>query len=221
MLNALRRAPSTIRRAGTVCCVLVGLSALDARSAAAQNVVIDFEDLACGGTGANTFAGPYLSSGFSFASSSTNGFGNWCTGSPHFPGSTAMGNNAFSGITYLTKIGGGAFSLFSMKLAQLYYGSFAAQSILFTGILPNSSLVFQTFTIAANSGTPVLTQFQFTNAFRNVTQVSWSQGAVQVHQFDDVNANLTAIPEPITMSLLAIGLVGVAGVGYLRQRRNR
>jgi hypothetical protein len=34
-----------------------------------------------------------------------------------------------------------------------------------------------------------------------------------------VNANLTAIPEPITMSLLAIGLVGAAGVGYLRRRR--
>ena len=199
--------------------VVAGLL-LSTPQAHAQAVVVDFESLACAGPGASTYPGPVIMNGFSFASNNASGFGNYCTGSPHFAGSTALVNNAFGGVTTLTKVGGGGFALYSIKLANLYANS-PGQSITFTGWLANSTQIFQTFVLGANSGAPVLTQFQLGSGFQNVVAVSWAQGlGADVHQFDDVSLNLTAVPEPMTTGLLASGLVAMAGM-QLRRRRRR
>jgi hypothetical protein len=216
-LAVLRRVGAVVR--GTL---LLGWIA-GAEPARAQSVVIDFEDLACAGAGGGAFGGPYLSSGFSFATTTSNVFGRWCTGSPHLAGSTSLFNNNASGTstTLLAKVGGGAFSLFSIRLAHIFSGAYGPLTVTFSGIRPNSSTVFQSFVIPSNSGTPILTQFQFSSAFQNVTSVSWNQGTLTTgHQFDDVSANLSAVPEPATVGLVAVGLIGVAGAGYLRRRRS-
>ena len=209
------------RRSAGGSSLLVAVLLLAAPQAHAQAVVIDFESLACSGTSAQAFAGPYLANGFAFASSVNNPstFANWCTGNSNFAGSTAMFQNFSGATTTLTKVGGGAFALNSIKLANVGFNTGVGQSITFTGWLANSTQIFQTFVLASNSGTaPVLTQFQFNSAFQDVVAVSWAQ-ASPFHQFDDVSLNLTAVPEPMTAGLLASGLVAMAGAQLVRRRR--
>ena len=47
----------------------------------------------------------------------------------------------------------------------------------------------------------------------------WLGCGHQEHIF--IDGNLTATPEPMTMGLLAVGLVGVAGVGAVRRRKKK
>jgi hypothetical protein len=185
-------------------------------AARGQRVVIDFEDLACGPSqyGTNVFPGPYISNGFMFSSNYV-WWANFCSNGAGYLGSTTLINYLDSGVNTLTKVGGGAFSLFSIGLAQLYSGQ-PGQTITFTGTLPNSSQVFQSFLLAPS--TLVLTQYVFNRSFANVVSVSWSQLG-PYHQFDNVTANLTAVPEPVTVALLATGLLGVGAAQLLRRRR--
>jgi hypothetical protein len=181
--------------------------------------VIDFEDLACAGSGGQTFPS-YTFATFVFTSDNPIGVNNFCTGHANYPGSTALFNNAAGGTTTLSQIGGGAFSLLSIKLAQLSAGMRPGHSVTFAAALSGGGVTSQTFAIPANNGSPVLSQFAFNPSFANVVSVSWTQGfpGGDLHQFDDVTVSAT-VPEPTSLVLTATGLVAVCL--YRRRKRRR
>jgi hypothetical protein len=77
----------------------------------------------------------------------------------------------------------------------------------------------QTFTIPVPaSGDPFLNTLMFSNAWRGIYRLSWSQSNVstsQFHQFTNIQAQV--IPEPSTYVLLGTGLIVLYGV--TRRRR--
>ena len=59
--------------------------------------------------------------------------------------------------------------------------------------------------------------FLFSPAFKNLAEVTWVQ-SFPFHQFDNINAVASSIPEPSTLALFTTGL---AGLGFMMRRRRR
>jgi hypothetical protein len=180
---------------------------------------ITFESLAQPGTGANTFAGPYIEAGYQFVNNVTPfDFGNWQTGSANYPGSTALFNDRQTGITTLTQVGGGEFAMVSLDLMAFITNS-AAQTITFTGTLPNNSTVTQSFLVPASGSSITENLFVFTNpGFNDVKSVAFGAQNAPDYQFDNVIVN--AVPEASsTWLLLLFGLPAMLGLNFLLRRR--
>jgi hypothetical protein len=120
-----------------------------------------------------------------------------------YTGTTSFYNGNANGITIVTKVGGGAFSFDSIDLDGF---NNQAAAVTFIGTLLNNSTTSLTFTTNATYG---LQTFAFTSAFDNVKSVSWTQ-ASPFHSFDNIVVNATAVPEPTTVALLGLGLLGFA-----------
>lgn len=198
--------------------VLRFLSALglSAATLAAHAVVIDFEGLSGTNIGNyTTHGGTVDAQGFRFACME---FGSWNpistseTTFSNYTGSTALFDNADSPSITLTKIGGGTFSLLSMDLANVYRQSSlpGSQTVSFTGTFADSSTIAQTFVTSASDAL----QASVFNGFTNVTKVEWKFEVGSYHQFD--NVAIDAVPEPATVAVLTLGLVGA-----IRRRRTR
>lgn len=182
-------------------------------AAQASAAVIDFEALAHDADVA--YVGySYAEDGFLLSNLNTSGFdfSTWGSTSDFYTGSTALANDNDGGLTQLSQIGGGLFSLSSISLAALY-PSITEDSVevSFTGLLGNGSTVSQTFMVAA--GMPQV--FNFDSSFTNLASVSWANNAMY-HQFDDIN--VVAVPEPESYAML---LAGLGLIGALARRRNR
>jgi hypothetical protein len=118
------------------------------------------------------------------------------------------GNDA--GITLLTQVGGGAFTLSSIDLN----GFGGIVPVTFTGTRADATTVSQTFTTDALFST--LETFNFTK-FTNLASVSWVQVA-PYHEFDNINvsaASATSVPEPFTV----LGTIFGAGYGVALKRK--
>jgi hypothetical protein len=173
--------------------------------APAAATTITFESLAQPGPGGYGFNGPYTEAGFQFASPF---FGVWQTGSPYYPGSTALWNASNGGITTLTQVGGGAFSISSIDLMALYTNN-AAQTVTFVGTLPDNSTVTQTFNVPASGSTITENLFLFTNpGFLDVVSVTFAQGLGPFYQFDNVTVGApNEVPDSGSTILLMFGSV--------------
>jgi hypothetical protein len=129
--------------------------------------VIDFEDLATPSGGYANVADGYTSQGYQFTSSYSGGFAVWAADSGYYAGSTALFNNYGGETTTLSKVGGGAFDLNAMDLANVYRSS-DVQSIIFTGTFADASTVTESVTLTDGAN---LNQFAFSN-FTGVVSVS-------------------------------------------------
>jgi hypothetical protein len=137
--------------------------------------------------------------------------------SPYWAGSTGFLNCIRDGVTTLTKVGGGTFSLLSTDLAP-----FSASS-------PYGVGAPVTFVGTPAAGPPVTASFiaPLTQAFQtysftgfaNLRSVQWTH-AYPYHQFDNITVAVpSAVPEPVTILLLGAGLVALTGVRRVKQRK--
>ena len=123
-----------------------------------------------------------------------------------------MVNNNDGGLTRLSQVGGGAFSLGAIDLVMLYPGyTEDGADVTFTGITMDNSIVTQSFHVA-DSGVQT---FAFASNFNNLSSVTWTDGAMY-HQFD--NINVAAVPEPESFAMFMAGL-GILGLISRRRRK--
>ena len=185
----------------------------------AQATILDFEDLyhnddAVAGHGysyeMNGFLLTNTSIEFPFAGLGTEAYG--------YSGSTALFNDNAQGETILTRVGNGFFSLISIDLSELYAPDDEdplEDWVVFQGILADSSIVSQTFTLDGLTGVET---FFFGPEFADVISVSWTQSDY-FHQFDNIHA--APVPEPSSLLLLGLGLMAAMGCRRQVETRSR
>jgi hypothetical protein len=179
--------------------------------APAQAVVLDFESLAQNNNTGNDVGTSYTEDGFTVSQvgSQLYPFAVWGNQSNDYPGSTALYNNTANGVTRLTQVGGGAFTLSSIDLANIF-STTSPTPVTFTGLKADTTTITQNFTTNAIG----LTTFNFAN-FTNLVSVDWTQAST-AHQFDNINvSSSTAVPEPFTV----LGTIFGAGYGVALKRK--
>lgn len=173
----------------------------------ANAAVIDFNQLT--GSGLQSRGFHYEEDGFQLdTTSGSPGFYSIHSSDYRYDGSVGFFNDTIDGVTTLTKIGGGLFSLDSIDLDSLNGGY--QVTVTFTGTLFNGTTTTTSFkTNAANN----LQKFDFGTAFDSVKSVSWTQ-ASPFHSFDNIVVNAAVVPaevpEPASIALLGLGLLGFA-----------
>jgi hypothetical protein len=170
----------------------------------ANAVVIDFNSLT-GNNGDVNRGKHYEEDGFQIDTTGINGFASIHPRSVGYDENTGFFNNNINGITVLTKIGGGLFSLDSIGLDSLDGGY--QVTVDFFGTLLNGSTVTTSFrTNAANN----VQTFDFGTSFDNVTSVRWIQ-ASPYHSFDNIVVAAAIppaqVPEPGTVAMFGLGLL--------------
>lgn len=113
----------------------------------------------------------------------------------------------------LMAVGGGAFSLASMDYAFYDLGFGAEPGMLsVTGLLNGVQVASQTFALGARAGV------SFGAAFGNLTTATFS--GTSAFALDNLNASpqTAPVPEPATVALIAVGLMGVM-LGVNRRQR--
>lgn len=182
----------------------------------AQAVILDFQSLETTTPLEFNVGLTYTEKGFTLDSGgSSTGFFSYGTQNINYAGSTTLFNNAIGGITPLTQVGGGAFTLSSIDLTNLFNNSNTPVPVTFTGTVSGGGTVTQSFRTDAVLST--LETFNFTN-FTNLVSVDWNQG-FPFHQFDNINvtptASATSVPEPFTV----LGTIFCAGYGVALKRK--
>ena len=195
---------------------------LFARPAQGQ-FVMSFDANACTGVSDQSVAvTTYTESGFQLLFGGGAGYAYWCSGNAAYAGSGAMFNNAINNsLTTLSRIGGGTFTLSSIDLANLFTPG-SAGSVVFTGDLQGGGTVTAAEIWLGAEVAPTFSSDQFGSAWTNLLDVRFTEPATEPQfQFDNIvlnNVVATVTPEPATMSMMAMGLVGIAGVGLRRRQ---
>lgn len=179
-------------------------------STASGQAVMTFESLATPGTDYQSHPNLYTEAGFRVSASP----GHFCFTqtppggtSPYWAGSTGFLNCIQNGITTLTKIGGGTFSLFSIDLAPFSasppYGVGAPVTFVGTPVVGPPRI--------AAFNAPLTQAFQTYHfpGFDDLLSVSW-QHVYPYHQFDNITLDVLATPEPSTVLLVGGGLLALA-----------
>lgn len=178
-----------------------------AASARAEQSVIDFDALATPGFGV-TLLPAYSEDGYQLTTNSGL-LGSFHSSSPLYAGSPSMTNTPLA-TTSLTRAGGAAFSLDSIELADLFSLGSGPYDVTFLGHLAGGGTVSQTFSINTGSA---FSPHSF-SGFSHLASVTWQQGLMRLHQFD--NIVVTSVPEPGTYAML---LAGLGLFGWMSRRK--
>jgi hypothetical protein len=205
-------------------------------AAGAQATVIDFDSASITGQLTHTnlpgqidvyFGTTYLEDGFQMQSSLSNPFP---IGPPVLP-STLFAPDAVNVLytpaadsfamaasvgakTTLTQVGGSAFNLQSIDLAQLLGPGGQNHSVTFIGTKADlSGTVSQSFSFTGSWNT-----FSFSSSFTDLSMVTWTESGAVNRDFLVDNINVTAVPEPATYAMLAAGL-GLLGFAARRRKQ--
>lgn len=182
--------------------------------APANAVVINFESLALNNNSINNAGSTYTESGFTVSYSGQIGLQYYGTQRSGYTGSTALVPFSSTALTRLIKVGGGAFDLSSIDLADFNNGG-TQLTASFTGTKADNSIVTQSF---STDTLPGVQTFNFPG-FTNLTKVEWNNTGSFSTQFDNINVSATvpgttAVPEPFTI----IGTV-IGGTAAVRMRK--
>ncbi len=177
----------------------VSLLALACAAVASQATVIDFENLVNDGpNGFTPYSNVVFSGGFAFASEGQR-FAAWnaSDGGQNYTGSTALFADGPNSTITMSRVGGGAFTLSSMQLANLFTGT-TSMPLTFTGTKVGGGTVTNEFTF---DGSDALQTDTFVG-FTDLLTVSWVQGADfgNPHQFDNIDVtplSTAAVPGPM------------------------
>lgn len=196
---------------------LAAAAALALASTSSLAALVDFEDLAVA-PGGNSIAGDRVSTGFSFDSSadhthlSNNAFeGN--------SGSTFLVMDDFNGANTLTvaRVGGGAFSLISVDLGEWNPAGGLASQITLTGqVLGGGSVqtILALDGVVSVGGSNNFETFSLGSAWSNLVSVTFDATAGTGSHYWAIDNLLTgdgnAVPEPTTLALVGLGMLGLA-----------
>ncbi len=186
---------------------------------------INFSSLSQVGSTYASVGSSHTQQGFTFTSGSLYV---WEASSPSLPGLSTPDTSLFEffagGTTSMAAAGNAAFTLNSIDLAPLIVGGSSNFTVTFTGTFADSSTVTQTFTV---SDTDTLQTFDF-SGFTNIVKLSFTQGTNSgffgaqdtAYQFDnvDIASPASGVPEPGSLSLIAIGVASLIGFSLKRRR---
>lgn len=221
--SARRAARHALATAGAV--ALVGLAATGA--GAQTRVTLDFNALGATmdpANGINYVANCYVERGVRISSpglpcgeSPAATFGMYMPTEPlGYTGSPALFNSLGASVDLMPAFGG-PFALYSLDLAPLLLGPLSLPvDVVFTGFRIGGGTVTQTVTVpvVGLGGRPVNVAL---TGFTNLASARFTPGGPDFAvQFDNVQAGV--VPEPGTVTLVALGLLGVAGAARRRRR---
>ena len=124
-----------------------------------------------------------------------------------YAGSASLHSVGGDSFTSLYKADLSAFTLNSIDLAPLTSGLAVGGTVTFTGKLMDGSTIAQSFDVGPAFA---FTTFHF-NGFTNLESVYWLQDYDFFHQYDNIVVDAAQAPEPATLGMLGLGLIGVAG----------
>jgi hypothetical protein len=180
--------------------------------APAQAAVMTFESLALNDNAIHNAGSTYTESGFTLSYAGQIGLLYYGTQRSSYTGSTALYPYSTASLTRLTKVGGGAFDLSSIDLADAS-NSGTQPTINFTGTRADNTIVTQSLAL---DNLPGVQTFNF-SGFTNLAKVEWNSISPFGAQFDNINvsaASSTSVPEPFTIVGTLIG-----GTAALRMRK--
>jgi hypothetical protein len=187
---------------------LLSLASLAALSVSASAQVIDFEDVANNGVGGFTLHGDVVNSGgYTFASTTlpgaTDAIASWTADIGSFyTGSVAIFANYNTDSLMMTQVGGGAFSVTSIGVADVFC---QPTNLLITliGTLPDFSTVQEQFNLTDGSSM----QSYAVNSMNGIISMEIiGQDGFQEPQIDNV---VVAVPEPGTFVAVGVGLIAL------------
>ncbi|MER2491518.1 PEP-CTERM sorting domain-containing protein [Catenovulum sediminis] len=131
-----------------------------------------------------------------------------------YAGSAGLHMRSSNGLITLFDSNNDLFSIESIGLSVLRNGR-VSPSITFIGSLFGGGTVQTTFTPVTFG----FTDFVFDSSFSSLTSLTWRQGSGEsnAHQFDNIKLNSVDVPEPSTLAVFVLGLMGLASRKFKKQ----
>jgi hypothetical protein len=123
---------------------------------------------------------------------------------------TWTNNGSTSGIEINT-LNGDLFSLNSFEFGNGYVrGNSPVTSVTLTGLLSNGSIITDSFSSFGNNN--------LSNAWVNLTSVKFiANGTSNRAYWDNIEVNRVSVPEPSTLAIFALGMIGLASRRFKKQ----
>lgn len=189
---------------------LIGLAIV--ASVGAQAQLIDFENLPNSDPSFTLHGDNVISGGYQFSSMTHVGQGDaiasWGPSMSIYTGSVAIFANYIDDTPLMTKVGGGAFDVTAIDLADVFLNA-GPWTLVLTGTRADTSTV--TETVSVNGST--LSSYTLSN-MTNIVSMKFDDGQDTSVQID--NISVSAVPEPASMAVLGLGIAAM-----IRRRRAR